>query len=274
MTPHREARIAHDQKIGKIENELAVNAGKIETETATEAKLTKTFLDLGAKAAADDRGALKKQRELATDLESSQIQIRNLAKRGDEIRKTLAELRRQRPTFVAAEIAENLKSELLVYPAALAEVSAMVSPVAEKFRALQKRLDQSVTLAISIIGAGNPDRTKPLGEKFRTLMSRALRAHLSSEFLAVGFDLGIPKSEGGFKQIFEPFVESLIAALSINLLPNSDDVRAFKCATNIFGLLGLDFRVGEIASLPVTDPAVMRLIASGALVQQSSGVAS
>jgi hypothetical protein len=271
---HREARIAHDHKIGKVENELAVNAGKIETETATEAKLKKTFLDLGAKAAADDRGALRKQRELAPDLESIQIQIRNLAKRGDEIRNTLAELQRQRPKFVASEIAEDLRAELFAYPADLAEISKIVAPIAGKFRDLNNRLHATVTRAVEIIGAGNPDRTRNLEEKFRTLLERAVRAHLSAEFRAAGFDLfEIPKGET-FKGIVEPFVENLVNAVAINLSPNAANVRSFRCATNVGGLLGLDFRVGEIVSLPIDDPNVARMISNGALEQISTSEAA
>ena len=97
MRPHREARAAHDKQIAKVENELALNVGKIQTERATEEKLENQFKDLGDRAAKDDRGALRKQRELAPDLESTRLQIRNLAKRGEEIRQNLAELQSARP---------------------------------------------------------------------------------------------------------------------------------------------------------------------------------
>jgi hypothetical protein len=87
---HREARIAYDEKIAKVESDLALNDRKLQTARVTEAKLERQFKDLGDKAADDDRGALRKQRELAPDLESIQLQIRNLAKRGEEIRQNLA----------------------------------------------------------------------------------------------------------------------------------------------------------------------------------------
>ena len=154
----------------------------------------------------------------------------------------------------------------------LSEVSAIIGPVAAKFRDLKNRLNETVARAIAIISSGNPERTRNLEEKFRTLLNRALRVHLSAEFRAAGFDLfETQKSDGeSFKAIFEPFVESLVTAVAINLPPNGDGVRSFRCATNVGGLLGLDLRLGEIVSLPITDPNVARMIANGALVQISS----
>jgi hypothetical protein len=269
---HREARIAYDEQIAKVESDLALNDRKIQTARVTEAKLERQFKDLGDKAADDDRGALRKQREIAIELESTQLQIRNLSKRAGELREALARLQNSRPTFVALEVAEDLKAELLAYPQDLEAVSAIIGPVAEKFAGLKKRLDQSVTQAIAIISGGNPERTRPLEDKCRTLLNRALRVHLAVEFRAAGFDLfETQKSDGeSFKGIFEPFLESLVTAVAINLPPNGDGVRSFRCSTNVGGLLGLDLRLGEVVTLPVNDPAVARMIANGALEEISS----
>jgi hypothetical protein len=181
-------------------------------------------------------------------------------------------LQGERPKLVALEISELLKAEISAYPLDLAEVSAIVGPVADKFRDLKNRLNETVARAIAIISGGNPERTRPLEDKCRTLLNRALRVHLAVEFRAAGFDLfETQKSDGeSFKGIFEPFLESLVTAVAINLPPNGDGVRSFRCSTNVGGLLGLDLRLGEVVTLPVNDPAVARMIANGALEEISS----
>jgi hypothetical protein len=270
MGVQHKARIEQEKKIATIQAELAPIEGAIFKELAAEAEIDREIAKLAVKAAHGDREALKKQRELRTRKDEHHLQSSNIETMAVPIRRSLAAAESEIPHFILAELHERVADGIRELPAMGAELSKVVQPIAKAFGEFRARIDAATAEALPLIARGNPDRILSLENRIRTMLIRGIRAQLCFDFRSEGLDIiDASQFEGkNFQCVVEPVLRSMIAALEVDLHANGVPTpgRAnFRCATNISGLFGMRLRAGEVASLPVDDENVRKLMEAGGL---------
>src|SRR5450432_51109 len=216
----REARIAHEKLIEKLEGELApILAGK-EREAQAEQTLDAEIGKLSVKAAGGDRDALKKQRELTDRKSETRLQQENLEKLASPIRKQIAEAKSELPNLVLSEAREEIIEQILALPAIVEKLSESIRPVARVFADFGNRVNAIAEQAMPLLG--DDERSLNLSTRLRTAVSRGLIAQLASDFKVAGLHLNmLPKgSPTSFQGTVEPILQWLISALEIPLNAN------------------------------------------------------
>ena len=266
----REARVAHERKIAKLQTELAPVEAAILKEQSAEADIDREIAKLAIKAAHGDRAALKEQRELRVRKDEHHLQAENLERLAAPIRKAIAIAEAELPHFILAETHERVADGIRELPGMAAELAKLIEPVAKALGEFRSRINAATAEALALVARGDPDRITYLENRARTMVVRGVRCQLSFEFRSVGLDLfEAGQLEGkDFQAVVQPVLESMISALEVPLYSNGVPTpgRAnFRCLTNIRGLFGLFLRVGEVVSLPLGDVKVKELISLGTL---------
>jgi hypothetical protein len=264
------ARVAHEKKIAKIKAELEPIESGIVNARVEEGSLDREIAKLAVKAVHGDRDALRKQRELHDRKKEHELQASNLETQAVPIRRALAAAEAETQYFLLAEMHERAVESIGELPSMVAELSKVVKPIARAFGEFRSRINAATAEALPLIARGNPERIRGLENRLRTMILRGIRAQLSFEFRSEGLDIIDTSQFDGrdFGCVVEPEIRRLMAALEVDLHANGVPTpgrATFRCLTNIAGLFGLHLAVGELASLPLEDENVRKMIASGAL---------
>jgi|SRR5580700_1043774 hypothetical protein len=270
MGERQTARIAHEQKIAKLESEVApIEVAKLR-EMSAEAEIDREIEKLAIKAAHGDRSALKQQRELRVRKDESHLQAENLERLAVPIRKAIAAAEGELPHFIRAELVERVADGIRELPGLTDELAKIIQPIAQAFGKFRSRLHEATAEALPLISRGDPERIRVLENRLRTAIVRGIRAQLSFEFRSEGLEiLSVSEFEGkDFRCAVEPLLSSMISALEMDLRANgvATPGRAeYRAVTNIAGLFGVNVRFNEVVSLPVEHENTKKLVALGAL---------
>src|ERR1700722_12938571 len=269
MGLHREARIAQDRKLKKLNADLAPIERRIADERRFAGENERAAAEL-ALDATNDRKKLTEQTAFYTRQSEHLRQAQNLELLAVPIRASIAAAEETLSKYVIAENHELVIETIAGLEPMAKELSRMIEPVAIAFAGFKKKIDAAVRESLPLIARGNEDRIVRLTERFRTVLLRAMRAQMASDFHTHGVDFftGEPFEASTFDGVVGPALRMMADALAVDIHENGIPTpgRAnFRCTTNISGLFGLLLRVGEVVSLPLEDEKVKELVSQGAL---------
>jgi hypothetical protein len=266
---HANARKSHQEKIGKLEDELAVLEKREAGETRLAAESAEKAAALAFDAAGGNRKALSEQAKHLAEKNEHILQAQNLEQIAAPVRQQLAAAEADLPRFMLSEAIESVLEQTPELAALSKKISEMIPPVAHAFGEFRKRTLAIVAASRPLL-AGRAD-IQQLETAIQRSFSEGIRAQLHRDFGAEGYVLFGSLQGGSFEDVVRPKLENLLHALEVKLATHSAATspgRAFFVAkTNVGGLLGMNVKVGETLSLPVDDPDVRRMVASGALEQ-------
>lgn len=269
MGTHRDARIAHEKKIKKLQADLEPMEKRIANERRLAGEMERARAEL-AFDATNDRKKLAEQTGLYTKQNEHLRQAQNLEQLAAPIRDAIAAAELDLSKYVLAEAHETVIETITGLEPMAKQLSTMIEPVAIAFKEFKMKIDTAAREALPLISRGNEGRVRLLASRLRTVMFRAMRAQMASDFHTHGVDFftGEPFEAPTFDGVVGPTLRLMAEALAVDIhadgLPTPGRAN-FRCTTNLSGLFGLYLKVGEIVSLPVDDENVKKLIERGDL---------
>jgi hypothetical protein len=268
---HSERRKAHEGTITKLRVELDGIEARIAEQTEKAADLGRKAARLAPDAVGGSEKALSEQNRLLTEKSKAFLQASNLETVAAPIRSQLADAESRLSNFILADQLELVAAETPKLSEMAKKLSTALIPLARDFGELKKQIISVAATALPLVG--DRETVSRLENLLPQSFDRAVRAGLHKIFHAQGIALFDALKYGGedFETVMGRTLGDLQCAIDSKLHTTSGVAvagRAFYVArTNIAGLFGMTVKVGEEISLPVPvdDPAVLGLIAQGAL---------
>jgi hypothetical protein len=269
MGVHREARIAQDRSLKKLRADEKQFDQKIADERGLAAENERAGKEL-AFDATNDRKKLAEQTAFYAKQSEHLRQVENLEQLAAPIRAAIAAAELDLSKYALAEAHETVIETIAGLEPMAKQLSKMIEPVAIAFSGFKKKIDAAAREALPLIARGDEERVRSLVERLRTVMFRAMRAQMASDFHTHGVDFftGEPFEASTFDGVVAPWLRMMSEALSVDIHANGVPTPGrgqFRCTTNVAGLFGLNLRVGEVVSLPLEDEKVKALISQGTL---------
>jgi hypothetical protein len=269
MGVHREARIAQDKRLKKLNADLAPIERRIADERRLAGENERAAAEL-AFDATNDRRKLTEQTGFYTKKSEHLLQAHNLEALAAPIRASIVAAEETLSKYVLAEAHEIVIETITGLEPMAKQLSRMIEPVAIAFAEFKKKIDAAARESLPLIARGDEERVTRLVSRLRTVMFRGMRAQMASDFHTHGVDFftGEPCEASTFDGVVAPALHMMAEALAVDIHANGVPTpgRAqFRCATNISGLFGLNLRIGEVVSLLVEDEKVRDLVSQGAL---------
>lgn len=268
MGKHAEARQAHEKKIQKLKEDVAVIEQKISGEARQAAECVEKAARLAPEAASGNQKALSEQVKLTEQRAKHLQQIQNLEAIAVPLRRELATAETELAHMVISEEVEEILEQVADLPSLSKKLAESVGPIAAEFGTFNKRIEALSKRALPILG--DRERVQRLEKDLQQSLSQAVRVQLNTAFGEHGIHIFATRfAQKDFADVMRPALQhlqqALEATLHTNIATTSEGRALFVARTNVSGLFGMSIKTGEKISLPIDDPEVQKLIARGAI---------
>lgn len=258
-------------RITKLETDRASHQERIGEHQRKAKEAADEVLKYGADAANGD-GKAREKYDKAKGTESlHREQARILQGTDADLRQQLTDANATLERLLLNEQLEFLIGETGEPRAIAKRMSEALAGVATDCARLQEQT-RSLSANAGVV-LGDPARFIALRNSMRECVLHATRAQLQESFGKAGFVLFDSRRYEGedFVSIMEKPLGDMSAALESAMHTGSTAPvkgRAmFRAITNVSGLFGMSIQAGEVLSLPIDDPHVLRLVQAGGLEQ-------